>query len=332
MQSAAAAHEHMPIASTAPGGGSLVLAYDFSRQSVVAPGPGAGEYTGDDPGFNALLADDAADALYRVKDGTRVSVLLVARDPEVTMAVGGHALEKPGDKVQIGTMPYLHVDVLWTLTLPPGVTGFYQVAFRITASGYAQSAVYTDTVTNIVPVTTTTTVAVTTTTATTSPGGPVTTTTVEAGATTSTTVLTSGPGGSTPTTLPGCGCDDGDACTTDVCASDGCRHLLPPGAASVSCRLDAMTALLATLPSDTRADRRLVTRLRKTVQTAERMIERAGTKRRVLDQAARRLRRFVALVTGGRGGRIDTDVSGQLTSLARQAQDQIGVLRQGIGK
>ena len=48
-------------------------------------------------------------------------------------------------------MPYLHVDVLWTLTLPPGVTGFYQVSFRITASGYAQSAVYTDAVTNIVP-------------------------------------------------------------------------------------------------------------------------------------------------------------------------------------
>ena len=68
------------------------------------------------------------------------------------------------------------------------------------------------------------------------------------------------------------------------------------------------------------------------MQTAERMIERAGTKRRALDQAAGRLRRFVALVTGGRGGRIDPDLSGQLTSLAGQAQDQIGALRQGIGK
>ena len=203
MQFAAAAHEHMPIASTAPGGGSRVLAHDFSRQSVASRS-GAGEYTGDDPGFNALLADDAADSLYQVKDGTRVSVLLVARDPEVTMAVGGNELEKPGDKVQIGTMPYLHVDVLWTLTLPPGVTGFYQVAFRITASGYGQSAVYTDTVTNIVPVTTTTTVAVDDA-ATTSPGRPATTTTVEAGGTTSTTVLTSGPGGSTPTSFPAAG-------------------------------------------------------------------------------------------------------------------------------
>jgi hypothetical protein len=337
-RSVAGAHEHMPIASTAPGGGSLVLAYDFSRQSVVAPGPGAGEYSGDDPGFNALLADDPAAGLYRLKDGTHVSAVLVARDPEVTMAVSGKELRDPGDKVQIGSqgMPYLHIDVAWTLTLPSGVTGYYQVSFRITASGYGQSPVYTDTVTNIVQVTTTTTVAVTTTSATTGPtmpGETSTTTTVQEGeTTTSTTAGSSVPGSSTSTTLPGCGCEDDDRCTNDVCASDGCRHLLPPGAAAASCRLDALSMALETLPSDTRAERRLAAKLRKMVQAAGRTIERAGTKRRALDRAAASLRRFVALVGGKQGARLDAGVAGQLTALARQAQDQIGVLRQGIGR
>src|SRR5262249_52373445 len=127
------AHEHMPIASTEAGGGALLLVYDFSRLSVVEPAP-TGQITGNDPGFNALLADDPANGHYRLKDGTKVNVVLVARDPAATMAVNAKVLENPGDKTAIGTMPYLHVDVAWTLTPPPGGSGYYQVSFRITAA------------------------------------------------------------------------------------------------------------------------------------------------------------------------------------------------------
>jgi hypothetical protein len=52
--------------------------------------------------------------------------------------------------------------------------------------------------------------------------------------------------GTTTTTLPACqsdtDCDDGDACTADVCGSAGCQNLAPAGLAGADCLLSAAIA------------------------------------------------------------------------------------------
>jgi hypothetical protein len=177
----------MLIGSTADGGGSLAIDYDFGSKIVVTPsfsGGGLTLYTATDPGFDVVLADRPG--FYRLDGATLVRLEVVGLDAGVSFKVGSTTLDAPGESATIGTMPDLHVHPEWRLTLPDGVTGDYAFSFRLTttSAAYGSSAVYTATITNAPPTTTTTTV----------PSG----TTTTAASTTTTTSLP--PGSGTPIT------------------------------------------------------------------------------------------------------------------------------------
>lgn len=225
-------HEHMWIASSEDGGGALVLSYDFARAfPTVAQGDGS-TFGGLDPAFNGLVADDPPASLFRLQDGATVTMEVVTIDPEVHVVLNGKTLRASGDRVRIGTAPYLHQHPQWFLTPPAGAVGTWHLSFRLESGKYATSPVYTAAVTNVVVATTTTL--------------------PDAGSTTTI------PGTTSTTTLPpsGCAaaglgrCDDGDPCTDDGCSDMGCVHALPPGAAAVSCRLATVrTGLVGATPA-----------------------------------------------------------------------------------
>jgi hypothetical protein len=155
---AAAQHEHMLIGSTLPGGGTVVLQYDFTRPTVVE----APSFTSIDPSFAPVLQEDASVPIYPLADGTSVRMEIVALDAGTSVTVNDATLDRAGDGKKIGDAPVLHNHVTWALDVPTGVTGDFHLSFKLTASGpYGDSSVYTITITNS-PVPTTTTTSSTT--------------------------------------------------------------------------------------------------------------------------------------------------------------------------
>ena len=357
----AVAHEHMYIGSTVSGGGSLVLRYDFARRFPLEPLPGSpGTYLGIDPAFNAQIFDDPANGIYRLPDGVRVTMQVTALDPGVTVNFNGTILKKAGNKAVVGTMPYLHQHPEWTLTVPEGVFGEYHLSFKVTASGFGASPVYTATLTNVAPPTTSTTSTSSSTTSvststvtstssssssstlpgegttTTLPGAttstaPAASTTTSTTASPSTTVTTSS---TTSTTVAGCAaaCDDGDGCTIDACETDGtCRHDPRSGKDAVTCRLDGIAALLGSIEPATPAATRTVQRLSTTIETVRRLVDggmvggRKGA--RLFRRAESALARFEkALVPAVKRKRITAEVADALETLAADGREQVQLL------
>ena len=138
---AQAEHEHMLIGSTAPGGGSVILQYDFTRLTVVE----APTFSSIDPSFAPQLVDDPSVPIYALTAGTAVRVEIVALDDGTSLTVNEATLDRPGDRKKIGDAPVLHDHVTWALDVPSGVIGDFHISFKIVASGpYADSPVYTD--------------------------------------------------------------------------------------------------------------------------------------------------------------------------------------------
>lgn len=161
----AAAHEHMNIGSTTPGGGTVILAYDFARRTVVEP-PG---FTSIDPSFAPQLTDDPNAPIYPLAAGTTVRIEIVALDPEASAVVAGTTLDRVGERKKIGEAPVLHSHVTWGLDVPPGVVGEYRLSFKLLATGgYLESPVYTITITNQAVTTTSTSTTTTSTSSSTS--------------------------------------------------------------------------------------------------------------------------------------------------------------------
>ena len=151
---ATAQHQHMLIGSTAAGAGTIVLQYDFTRSTVVEPP----SFTSIDPSFAPVLQDDPGVPVYALAEGTTVRMVIVALDAGTSVAVNGATLDRPGDAKKIGDAPVLHTHVSWALDVPTGVTADFHLSFKLTASGhYADSPVYTITITNVPAPTTTTT-------------------------------------------------------------------------------------------------------------------------------------------------------------------------------
>ena len=350
----ALAHEHMYIGSTTSGGGGLVLRYDFTRRFPLDPLPGSpGTYLGIDPAFNAQIVDDSADGIYRLPDGVRVTMQVTALDPGVTVNFNGTILKKAGNKAVIGTMPYLHQHPEWTLTVPDGVFGEYHVSFMVTARGYGDSPVYTGILTNVPQPTTTTTSTSSTTTSVSSSSvtstsstssssstlpGATTSSTLPAGTTTSTTAAVSttiASTTSTSTTVPGCteaGCDDGDACTVDVCEAGGiCRHDPRTGEDAVTCRLDDVASLLASIEPETPAAKRTVAHLSAMVVKVRTLVHGGlvGGKKgaRLFRRAESTLGRFEkALVLAAKRKRIAPDLADAMQTLAADGRERVQLL------
>lgn len=121
-------------ASTADGGGALTLEYDFSKPIVltldVTVG-GLARYSASEPFFQILEADDPGETLYRIDDGTEVVFELMTIDPGLGVRLNQQNLLEPGDAVTIGTMPGLHADPEWQLTLPVGEVACRRIGFRL---------------------------------------------------------------------------------------------------------------------------------------------------------------------------------------------------------
>lgn len=141
------------LASTLDGEGQLAGDYPFSVPVLlsldVAQG-GLARYSATDPFFEILEDDDPAESLYRIDDGTEVVFEIVAIDPAISVRIKGTNLLDAGDTVVMGTMPDLHTDPGWQLTLPEGEVDCRQVSFRLVtaAAQYGPSETHTVTLTN----------------------------------------------------------------------------------------------------------------------------------------------------------------------------------------
>lgn len=141
------------LASTTDGGGALAINYDFSAPVLLSLDATVGDlarFSGLDPFFEIQEEDEPGESLYRIDDGVQVAFELVAIDPAVTVRLKGINLLEAGDSVEIGTMPALHADPQWQITLPEGDVACRQVSFRLvtTTAPYASSEPYTLTLTN----------------------------------------------------------------------------------------------------------------------------------------------------------------------------------------
>lgn len=150
---AAAQHEHMDIYSTEPGGGSLVLDWDFDKRVATFPvfcAAGLCLSSTINPAF--MAPDIGADerGLYRIADGVSVSVEVLDAESVVTLNVDGARLRKPGDSARLGTMPPIHNHPSWQIVAPQGQQGEYTISYKLKADSlYSESPVYTSTVSNL---------------------------------------------------------------------------------------------------------------------------------------------------------------------------------------
>ncbi len=161
-QPLAFAHSDWDIASTAPGGGQLVVDYNFDTVVGLDYDPtlsgllGASVYTSTDPGFNTIAADEPLEGLYRLPAGTDVTVEITAIDagkvavfftnPTPTL------LDSVGDTYVLGTQDasppndlHHHGEMRLILALPTTEPGEGSFTFKLTttSAGFTASQEYT---------------------------------------------------------------------------------------------------------------------------------------------------------------------------------------------
>ena len=147
----------MEIWSTADGSGPLTVYWDYSKPVqtfLTLCAGGQCLYTNNDPGFMAPPDDPPpAAGLYRLVDGTDVTIEIVSIDAGFTMNVNGVNLTKAGDSELLGTMPTIHVHPVWKIQVAEGQFGNFHVTYKLTttSTGYSESQVYAQTITNIQP-------------------------------------------------------------------------------------------------------------------------------------------------------------------------------------
>lgn len=132
------------VGSTGPGGGSLVMDYDFGEPFEVFEGMSSGGFTlwsGADPGFEQAESDEPDEGVYALADGVTISLEVTALEAGTQFRFGDVIVDEVGESVVLGTVPDFHGHGEWQLTLPDGVeTGDYPFSFRFVADGtYAPS-------------------------------------------------------------------------------------------------------------------------------------------------------------------------------------------------
>jgi len=163
---------NMLIGSTASDSGTLKLDYDFS--SVARVGfdhtvGGVSVYSGIEPAFELLKADDAVTPSYVLASGTDVNVVVTGIDDgNLSIQIINldnsttYTLAHVGDTALLGVVgpgntldpsapdPHVHPTLLLQLTLPEGQFGEASVSFKLTtaSSTYTASPIYTLKVSN----------------------------------------------------------------------------------------------------------------------------------------------------------------------------------------
>ena len=147
---AAGGHLEVGVASNSASGGTLVPHEDFDvTQPFPVPfnecfgGTGA-ECDGGmrlfktvNPGFVPLTDAEPEESAYPLADGTSVTLVLTAIDPNLTFTINDTQLAKAGDSVVLGQTPSFHADVTAQLLLPGGgePSGTFSASFQFTTTG-----------------------------------------------------------------------------------------------------------------------------------------------------------------------------------------------------
>ena len=147
-------HIDLKIGSSEPGGGALVMDYDFSLPFEVFESTAIGGFTlwsGSDPGFVQLDFDEPGEGIYALPEGVTVSLEVTALEDGTQFQFAGATLNEVGESVPLGTTPYIHAHGEWQVILPDGVEdGEYTLSFRfVTDDGYDPSETETAVMTPI---------------------------------------------------------------------------------------------------------------------------------------------------------------------------------------
>jgi hypothetical protein len=147
-----AQHSDIQVWSTANDAGALTVTFDFEEKVPVFQNlcaAGRCLFSNTDPGLIGGAPDNTGAGLFALADGTRVSFEVVAINSAVTVKFGDDLLRQPGAASVIGTGSNLHNHPSWQVLVNQGVIGDFDVSFKLTATTrYAESEVYTITLTN----------------------------------------------------------------------------------------------------------------------------------------------------------------------------------------
>lgn len=159
----------MRIGSTQAGGGQIVVEPEFEFGTDVfhvplgSQGATTSLYSSIFPSFAWIL--DAGAGINPLDE--EVSIVFTVAAPisaGASVRVGGRNLDEAGETATLGSFendPEAHVHPEWRLLLPNGVIGAYQVSFRLSATGFTDSPIYTLMITNGEPSATPTATATT---------------------------------------------------------------------------------------------------------------------------------------------------------------------------
>jgi hypothetical protein len=147
----------MTIWSTADGGGTLTIDWNFSGRGVLQTyraicAGGQCLYSTIDPGFLAE-GDTPREGFFSLANGTPVDLELVSADAAASLKVNGVTLASPGDHARLGSAGTLHAHPSWQLKLPEGTEGDFALSFKLTTTSalYGESAVFAVQLTNHPP-------------------------------------------------------------------------------------------------------------------------------------------------------------------------------------
>jgi len=137
--------------ATADGGGELRVRFDYDTpvpvfESFCTPDRSSCLFSAIDPGFQSPPSLTPPEGLFRVADGTVLSLRITAIDAGLSINVNGNKLSAAGASAQLGTAPSLHVHPSWQIVAPGSQAGNqWQVSFQVTtnSSNYSDSPIET---------------------------------------------------------------------------------------------------------------------------------------------------------------------------------------------
>jgi hypothetical protein len=143
-------HGDILIASSAPGGGTLVADYDFDQAVEVAPAGGFEDillFTATDPGWMMLEEDEPGEGVFVLNSGTAVSLEVTAITPGVSLLFDKVRVSQMGEALLLGETPELHGHGVFQVAVPDGddLEQDFLLGFRLTTDSpeYASSPGYT---------------------------------------------------------------------------------------------------------------------------------------------------------------------------------------------
>lgn len=134
------------IWSTQAEGGELRVSFDYATpipvyESFCTPDRTSCLFSAIDPGFQTPPLVTPPDGLFRIADGTVLSLRIVAIDEGLSINVNGNRLSQAGESALLGSTPSIHVHPSWQIVTPGAQAGNeWQLSFQVTTD----SALYDD--------------------------------------------------------------------------------------------------------------------------------------------------------------------------------------------